>query len=131
LKTIPKWIAGVHNGQVVRSRFVVPINFQLKEETKVKIDKKDKEEFPKLPAVLEFKGDKSETVSTNLVRIVGCKDCPPPLYIVDGVEGQSDVLKNIHPENIESISVLKDKKAVEPYGKKGENGVIIITSKKK
>jgi TonB family protein len=29
LKTIPKWNPGVHSGRVVRSRFVVPINFQL------------------------------------------------------------------------------------------------------
>jgi TonB family protein len=131
LKTIPKWIAGVHKGEVVRSRFVVPINFQLTNETKVKIDKKDKEEFPKLPAVLEFKGNKGEMVSTNVMVNSKCKDCPPPLIIVDGDENQSDVLKNIDPKDIESISVLKDKKAIEPYGKKGENGVIIITSKKK
>jgi TonB-dependent SusC/RagA subfamily outer membrane receptor len=55
----------------------------------------------------------------------------PPLFILDGMElAKGDSLK-IEPRDIESISVLKDKKAIEPYGKKGENGVIIITSKKK
>jgi TonB-dependent SusC/RagA subfamily outer membrane receptor len=51
------------------------------------------------------------------------------LIIVDGKESTSS-LNDINPENIESVSVLKDKSAISIYGEKGKNGVIIITTKK-
>ena len=50
-----------------------------------------------------------------------------PLYIVDGKE--TDDIKNISPESIESITVLKND-VVEKYGEKAKNGVVIITTKK-
>lgn len=52
-----------------------------------------------------------------------------PLYIVDGKEYDGS-LDDINPNNIESISVLKDDSAIKKYGKKGENGVIEIMLKK-
>jgi TonB-dependent SusC/RagA subfamily outer membrane receptor len=51
-----------------------------------------------------------------------------PLYIVDGKEDQN--LDDIQPEDIESISILKDGSASLQYGEKGRNGVVIITLKK-
>jgi TonB-linked SusC/RagA family outer membrane protein len=50
-----------------------------------------------------------------------------PLILVDGVERPSD---RIDTEDIESVSVLKDASAVAPYGLKGANGVILITTKR-
>ncbi|WP_245189326.1 TonB family protein [Lunatimonas salinarum] len=51
-----------------------------------------------------------------------------PLYILDGkIIGSIDV---IDPVSIESISVLKDAKAINLYGDAAKNGAIIITSKK-
>lgn len=66
-----------------------------------------------------------------------------PLYIVDGVPftgeqlGESssvtfvgvDPLNSIPPDNIESISVLKDADATAIYGSRAANGVILITTK--
>jgi beta-lactamase regulating signal transducer with metallopeptidase domain len=54
-----------------------------------------------------------------------------PLVIVNGKEITKDQMLDIEPAMIESISFLTDKKATEKYGKKGENGVIIIKLKKK
>lgn len=51
-----------------------------------------------------------------------------PLYIVDGKKVE-DGIKHIDPDNIESISVLKDKNATEYYGEEGKNGVIIVSTK--
>lgn len=51
-----------------------------------------------------------------------------PLMILDGVE-ISDI-ENISPESIESFSVLKDKSAIDGYGDKGKNGVVIVETKK-
>lgn len=51
-----------------------------------------------------------------------------PLCLVDGKK-VTDISK-ISPESIESITVLKDEKALEKYGEEGKYGVIIVTLKK-
>jgi TonB-linked SusC/RagA family outer membrane protein len=51
-----------------------------------------------------------------------------PLYVVDGV--QLSDMSLINPNDIESISVLKDAGAAAIYGISGGNGVIVITTKK-
>lgn len=55
-----------------------------------------------------------------------------PLYVINGVPVQNNTnnpVQNINPNDIESISILKDKSAVSLYGKEGEDGVILITTK--
>ena len=49
-----------------------------------------------------------------------------PLFIIDGVEGDPDI---INPNDIASISVLKDAAAASIYGAKASYGAIIITTK--
>jgi len=51
-----------------------------------------------------------------------------PLIVVDGVLGAS--LDNVDPNDIESMSVLKDGSAAAIYGTRGSSGVIIVTTKK-
>lgn len=54
-----------------------------------------------------------------------------PLYIIDGKVAAADFnLKSIDPQTIESVTVLKDKTAVEKYGDAAKNGVIIVELKK-
>ncbi|WP_158275610.1 SusC/RagA family TonB-linked outer membrane protein [Marinilabilia rubra] len=50
-----------------------------------------------------------------------------PIYIVDGVERS---FFDLDPNEIESISVLKDASATAVYGIRGANGVIIVTTKR-
>ena len=49
-----------------------------------------------------------------------------PLVLVDGIERS---FNNLDPEDIESITVLKDAASTAVYGVRGGNGVIIITTK--
>ncbi len=51
-----------------------------------------------------------------------------PLYVVDGVRGVNPDM--IDPENIANIEVLKGPNATAIWGQEGENGVVIITTKK-
>lgn len=60
-----------------------------------------------------------------------------PLIVIDGVPvegngmaGASNLLNTINPNDIESMSVLKDASAAALYGARATNGVIIITTKK-
>lgn len=50
-----------------------------------------------------------------------------PLVIVDGIPGS---LTALNPNDIESISVLKDAASASIYGTRGANGVILVTTKK-
>jgi TonB-linked SusC/RagA family outer membrane protein len=51
-----------------------------------------------------------------------------PLIIIDGVAGAD--MKDISPDEVESMDVLKDGAAAAIYGTRGSNGVIIITTKR-
>src|SRR5690606_16220137 len=51
-----------------------------------------------------------------------------PLVLVDGIETPN--FNNIDPNEIESISILKDASATAVYGVRGANGVLIITTKR-
>lgn len=51
------------------------------------------------------------------------------LYVVDGAP-YGGAINNISPNDIESISVLKDASATALYGSRAANGVVIITTKK-
>ena len=63
-----------------------------------------------------------------------------PLYVIDGVPVSSDgitsglksqsVLASINPDDIESMTILKDAAASSLYGSRAANGVIIITTKR-
>jgi hypothetical protein len=53
-----------------------------------------------------------------------------PLIVIDGVISSDINLKDINPNNILSINVLKGEKATAKYAEKGAYGVIEITTKK-
>lgn len=53
-----------------------------------------------------------------------------PLVIVDDVEFQYAQLNQIDPNEVESISILKDASTTAIYGIKGANGVIVITTRR-
>ena len=53
-----------------------------------------------------------------------------PLVFVDGKEVSQEMLKSLNPEQIEAMTVLKDKEATALYGERGKNGVILVTLKK-
>jgi TonB-dependent SusC/RagA subfamily outer membrane receptor len=82
--------------------------------------------------VLIIKKDGFKTIehkSGNHVMFIS-EDGDSPLFIIDGKESSKEAMEKISPDDIESISVLKGESASEKYGEKGENGVILITTKK-
>ncbi len=50
-----------------------------------------------------------------------------PLYLVDGAEVKS--IEGLDPDNIESITVWKDKEHTREYGDAGKDGVIVVTTR--
>lgn len=69
--------------------------------------------------------------STVILRGIGSVNGDiEPLYVINGVPMNADNLKNIDPNDIESVNVLKDAGATSIYGNRGVNGVIIVKTKK-
>ncbi len=52
-----------------------------------------------------------------------------PLFIIDGAYATSDNFRSLSPNDIASITTLKDAGATAQYGNRGANGVIIIKTK--
>lgn len=65
---------------------------------------------------------------TIRIRGINTMSNASPLVVIDGVPGAS--MNIINPDDIESISVLKDAASSSIYGVRGANGVILITTKK-
>ncbi len=53
-----------------------------------------------------------------------------PLYVIDGFPLENPDLSSINPEEIESMSILKDASSTAIYGARGANGVVVIETKK-
>ncbi len=53
-----------------------------------------------------------------------------PLYILDGVIVDKIQFKAVKPDDIKSVSVLRDKSATDKYGEKAKNGVVLMVTKK-
>lgn len=52
-----------------------------------------------------------------------------PLFVIDGTPVDEDNFRSLNPNEIESVTVLKDASATAIYGNRGANGVIVITTK--
>ncbi|GHT67930.1 SusC/RagA family TonB-linked outer membrane protein [Bacteroidia bacterium] len=52
-----------------------------------------------------------------------------PLILIDGFESTRDDLARLHPDDIESFSVMKDASATVMYGARSANGIISVTTK--
>ena len=85
----------------------------------------------KMPGLIAMQrsGAPGEDGSTLLIRGVSTfTDNTAPLVMIDGVE--RDNYNGIDPNEIESVSILKDASATAIYGVRGANGVILITTRK-
>jgi iron complex outermembrane receptor protein len=93
----------------------------------------------KMPGLQIIPGDGNPN-SGATIRIRGAaslKATNNPLIVIDGVpiaedagEGMGNPLTTVNPNDIETMSVLKDASAAAIYGSRASNGVIIITTRK-
>lgn len=77
--------------------------------------------------VIDNGGAPGKSISTMRVRGITTLGDNNPLVMVDGIEQR---FADINPNDIESISVLKDAASSAIYGSRSANGVILITTKK-
>lgn len=78
--------------------------------------------------VQSFTGLPGQNGGSIRIRGIGTLGDSNPLIVIDGIPGGS--LDILNPDDIESVSVLKDAASSSIYGVRGANGVILITTKK-
>ncbi len=80
--------------------------------------------------VISPSGDPASSEATIRIRGIGSMSASnSPLYIVDGMPYDGSI-SDINPNDVESMSVLKDAAASAIYGARGANGVVLITTKR-
>lgn len=71
--------------------------------------------------------DNSMSLNIRGVSTMGNND---PLIVVDGLISSTSTLNSLNPNDIESVSVLKDAGSAAIYGSRSANGVVLVTTKK-
>lgn len=80
--------------------------------------------------VLSTSGDPTQDGAVIRIRGIGSMSASSaPLYVLDGMPYDGN-MSDINPNDVESISVLKDASASAIYGARGANGVVLITTKR-
>lgn len=82
---------------------------------------------PKAGKTFELKGENGARI---IWRGSDSQSNGQPLYVIDGKTVEDFEMATIAPESIDKIQILKNLTATALYGKAGENGVIVITTKK-
>ena len=85
----------------------------------------------RMPGVIGYQRSDEPGGGGTTIRIRGTNSLgyQDPLIVIDGVPGRAGGLNRINPNEIESMSVLKDAAAA-IYGSRAANGVILITTKR-
>lgn len=78
--------------------------------------------------VLNSTGEPGASPSIVIRGVGTLNGSTDPLYIVDGVQYEGSIA-NINPEDIESMTILKDAASTALYGSRAANGVVMITTK--
>ena len=75
-------------------------------------------------------GEPSESVNIRLRGVSSISSSSEPLIILDGAPISSGAFTALNPNDIESMTVLKDASSTAIYGSRAANGVIVLTTKK-
>lgn len=122
---MPKWKPGTQRGQAVNVKFTMPVTFRLN---------KDSTDMQPTTAgrIAAVSGDAKAKVLQNVLHVLRASEGKEtPLLVVDGEEISVSSLDKLSPDTFESINVFKGEAAINRFGEKGKNGVLLITTKKK
>lgn len=81
-------------------------------------------------SVLSSSGEAGDNaVSMRLHGVGSLGASSTPLYVIDGIASSSRAIMAMNPNDIKSVTVLKDASATSIYGSRAANGVVYITTK--
>lgn len=87
-----------------------------------------------VPGINSLQASGEPGINASAIRIRGLSTInsngQEPLVVIDGIQNTFEVLNGMDPNEVSTISILKDASATAVYGVKGANGVIIVTTKR-
>ena len=86
--------------------------------------------FGRLSGLTVIQGGNEDGDDSPTLHIRGLNTYGPGRSILVIVDGVQSTFERLVPDEIESVSVLKDASATAIYGSKGANGVLLVTTKK-
>jgi len=114
----PKWNPGLAEGKAVRVKYNINVNFTLRSENIQRANSDPAKEQNLLRST-----DKNSSIKLSDGTFNG-------VVVIDGVRlSNNNLLSTIDPNEIESISILKDQLAINSYGYKAKDGVLLIATK--
>ena len=131
------------DAQIIDELVVVGYSVQKKRDVLGSISKVEGSELSKIPVASTQQALQGRVAGVNVSAQTGAPGAPisvrirgvnsislsnEPLYIVDGIPVEG-ALNNISPNEIESMTVLKDASSAAIYGSRATNGVVLITTK--
>lgn len=131
INSMPDWTPGKQKGKEVNVSYVLPIKFVLGPGNSKPDNSSMKAAgnwIPKNPPAPPINQGvlKKINVDSLLLALQNIEDPNQPVILIDGRVSKKNEIK---PEDIYSISVLKNESSTKFYGEKAKNGVILITSK--
>ncbi|MFA9389621.1 MAG: SusC/RagA family TonB-linked outer membrane protein [Prolixibacteraceae bacterium] len=81
-------------------------------------------------SIMSTSGRPGSTMNIRVRGVGSIANNAQPLVIIDGVNTSTGALNNLNPNDIESISILKDAASAAIYGAQSSNGVILVRTKK-
>ncbi|MDN3641858.1 M56 family metallopeptidase [Lutimonas halocynthiae] len=120
------WVSESGDSTKVRTVQIIEVD-EMQDGEKTVIVKKIHKDSEDVDIIVETSGDVHK--SENKMMFIS-DDGEQPLMIVDGKEMENGSLEDIDPKTIETINVYKGEMAVEKYGEKAKDGVVVIKTKK-
>lgn len=90
----------------------------------------------RLPGLFQIQGsgqpgrDAGEIFIRGISTYSGASGATSPLVLIDDVESNMETLSALSPNEVESVSILKDAGSTAIFGIKGANGVILVTTRR-
>lgn len=85
--------------------------------------------MPGVTVTAAVSGQPGSDAAKIRIRGIGTLNNADPVIVIDGVITTVDNLNNINPDDVASMSVLKDAASASIYGSRAANGVILVTTK--
>ncbi len=125
-------VVGMNNRQTKRSITGAISTIQTRELVQSPVANISNALAGKLPGLMtvQYSGEPGADAATLYIRGLGTYGTSTPLVVIDGLPRNKSDLDMIDPNEVESITILKDAASSSLYGIQGANGVVVVTTRR-
>ena len=125
-------VVGMNNRQTKRAITGAISTIQTKELVQSPVANISNALAGKLPGLMtvQYSGEPGADAATLYIRGLGTYGSSAPLVVIDGLPRNKADLDMIDPNEVESITILKDAASSSLYGIQGANGVVVVSTRR-